>query len=330
MNLRILLLLLLTSPAAFALSEENTTQQLDAAPGGKLIIDVDFGTIDVAAGADDKVAVEAHRKIDANNEAMEKQYVASSPIAVSKEGNTVTIRARRQEKDQRISWGKCTMDARYVVHVPKNFSSELRTGGGEITGTEIAGTMSADTSGGKLKFTHLQGPIGARTSGGSIELIGCDGALSVETNGGRIDVTDGSGSLEARTSGGGIAVRNFGGATKVETNGGGLTLENINGAVRGRSSGGSITARLASPVPGDVNLETSSGSIEVSVPPDAGLDVEAEASDGRVVSELPFVGTRTDRDQMKGKINGGGKSLVLRSGAGSISIKSADAHIAQR
>ena len=47
------------------------------------------------------------------------------------------------------------MDARYTVHVPRNFNSELRTGGGTIIGSELTGTMSADTSGGKLKFTHL-------------------------------------------------------------------------------------------------------------------------------------------------------------------------------
>ena len=125
-------------------------------------------------------------------------------------------------------------------------------------------------------------------------------------------------------------MRNFGGDTKVETSGGRLTFENINGKITGRSSGGSISAKLKSPVPGDVNLETSAGSIDVMVPPDAGLDIEAEASSGRVISELPFIGTRTDRDTMKGKINGGGKSLVLRSGAGSISIKPTSSEVAAR
>jgi DUF4097 and DUF4098 domain-containing protein YvlB len=79
-----------------------------------------------------------------------------------------------------------------------------------------------------------------------------------------------------------------------------------------------------------VNLETSAGSIEVSVPADAGLDVEAEASSGRVTSDLPFVGLRTDREQLKGKINGGGKALVLHSGAGSISIKPCSNEVAAK
>jgi hypothetical protein len=331
MIIRTLLLLFVAATTASALSEENVSQTLEGAPGGKLIVDVDFGTIDVSAGADDKISVMAHRKIDSDNEAREKEYLASAPVTVSKEGNTVTIRARRQNKEHNLNWsGRCSMDARYTVHVPRTFNSELRTGGGTIMVAELTGSMSADTSGGKLKFTHLHGPTGATTSGGSIELNGCEGALKVDTSGGRIEATDGSGSLEARTSGGSIVVRNFGGDTKVETSGGRLTFENINGKITGRSSGGSISAKLKSPVPGDVNLETSAGSIDVMVPPDAGLDIEAEASSGRVTSELPVTGTRTDRDSMKGKINGGGKSLVLRSGAGSISIKPASAEVAAR
>jgi hypothetical protein len=330
MIIRTLLLLVCATTSAFALSEENINQQLDAVPGGRIIVDVDFGTIDVSAGMDDKVVVKAYRKIDSSDEAREKEYLAAAPVTVSKDGNTVTIRARRQQKD-RNSWsGNCSMDARYTVHVPRNFNSELRTGGGTIIGAELTGTMSADTSGGKLKFTHLRGPTGATTSGGSIELNGCEGAVKVDTSGGRIESIDGSGSLEARTSGGSIVVRNFAGDTKVETSGGRLAFDNINGKITGRSSGGSITARLKSPVPGDVDLETSAGSIEVTVPPDAGLDVEAETSSGRVTSDLPFVGIRTDRDSMKGKINGGGKSLLLRSGAGSISIKPAGAEVAAR
>ncbi len=331
MIIRTILLLVIAAATASALSEENVNQQVDGASGGKLIVDVDFGTIDVSSGADDKISVAAHRRIDSDNEAQEKEYLASAPVTVSKEGNTVTIRSRRQNKENNLNWtGRCSMDARYTVHVPRSFNSELRTGGGTIMVAELIGTMSADTSGGKLKFTHLRGPTGATTSGGSIELNGCEGPLKVDTSGGRIEAIDGCGSLEARTSGGSIVVRNFGGDTKVETSGGRLTFENINGTIIGRSSGGSISAKLKSPVPGDVNLETSAGSIDVMVPPDAGLDIEAEASSGRVTSELPFIGTRTDRDSMKGKINGGGKSLVLRSGAGCISIKPASAEVAAR
>src|SRR3954470_6585321 len=123
MIIRVLFLLALAISSAFALSEENVSQTLDGAPGGRLIVDVDFGTIDVSAGSDDKISVVAHRKIDSDNEAQEKEYLASAPVIVTKDGNTLTIRARRQNKDKNLNWsGRCNMDARYTVRVPKSFN----------------------------------------------------------------------------------------------------------------------------------------------------------------------------------------------------------------
>ena len=87
--------------------------------------------------------------------------------------------------------------------------------------------------------------------------------------------------------------------------------------------GGFISAKIPSPVPGDVRLETGAGAIEVVVPNDAALTIDAETGIGSVHSDLPIASrTREDSDGIKGTINGGGKSLHLRSGAGSISIKS--------
>lgn len=80
MIIRTLLLLFVATTTASALSEENVSQTLEGAPGGKLIVDVDFGTIDVSAGADDKISVMAHRKIDSDNQAQEKEYLASAPV----------------------------------------------------------------------------------------------------------------------------------------------------------------------------------------------------------------------------------------------------------
>src|SRR3982750_3633475 len=116
------LLLVLSTSIAFAFSEENVHQELDIAGGGNLVVDVAFGNIEVGAGANDKVNVEAHRKIETSDEAKEKQYLAEVPITVTKDGSTVTVRARRSGNDS-WSWnctGNTTMDARYTIRVPKN------------------------------------------------------------------------------------------------------------------------------------------------------------------------------------------------------------------
>jgi hypothetical protein len=321
---RIVLLLFAIVRLAAATTTDNVTQHLDSAPGGKIVVDVDFGNVEVSAGSDNRVDVEAERRIDTDNEARERDYLAAAPITVTKEGNVVTVRARHQSGSRGWSWsGHTNIAAQYSVKVPKSFDADLRTGGGSISATELIGTVKADTSGGKLKFRQLRGALNGKTSGGSVDVKGCEGPLNVTTSGGGIDAAGGSGRIDARTSGGSIAVQDFSGDTNVETSGGRLTLLNINGNITGRTSGGSVRATLAAPVPGDVKLETAAGSIDIGVPANAGFNVDAEASVGHVSTELPFVGERGDRDTLRGTINGGGKSLQLRSGAGSIRIHAA-------
>ena len=54
---RTVLLFVITTATVSALTEDNLNQQLDVAPGGKIIVDVDFGTIDLAPGGDNKVVI---------------------------------------------------------------------------------------------------------------------------------------------------------------------------------------------------------------------------------------------------------------------------------
>jgi hypothetical protein len=321
---RIVALLVALTAAASALTTDKVDQQFDASGGGRLVIDVDFGNIDVSAGPDNRVTVSAERRLDMDDEAREKEYLAAAPIVVTHEGNVITIRARRQDESRGWhSHGHMNMDAHYNVKVPRSFDTDLRTGGGSVSASELIGSVKADTSGGKLHFKQLRGALNGRTSGGSVDVHACEGPLNVQTSGGAIEAAGGSGRIDARTSGGSISVQDFSGDTNVETSGGGLKLININGSIVGRTSGGSVRASLAAPLPGDVTLETSAGSIDIAVPPNAAFNVDAEASAGSVKTELPFVGQRTDHDSLRGTINGGGKSLQLRSGAGSIIIRTA-------
>ena len=59
--------------SASALTEENVNITRDAKSGGKLVVDVEFGTIDVAPGDNDKVVVNASRKISASSKDKEAE-----------------------------------------------------------------------------------------------------------------------------------------------------------------------------------------------------------------------------------------------------------------
>jgi putative adhesin len=324
MRALILLPLCLAISSAGAVTEQRVEESFDVGKGAKLLVDVEMGAIDVSHGDDSKITVSAYRKIEADNEAQEKEYLASAPIEVIRQGDTVIVRARHAHHGSSWRWsGRITADARYVIRTPKELSAELRTGGGSISASEIAGSFKADTAGGNLKFSRLRGPLEANSGGGQIVLDACDGAISVATSGGKIDASAGSGTLSASSCGGSIAVKNFSGDAAVETNGGSINLDNIRGKLVGETSGGSISATVPAPFPADVKLQTSAGRIEVTLPADAAADLNAETSEGGVTSELPVAAKQAGRNGLQGTINGGGKMLTLRTGAGNIVIRSA-------
>jgi hypothetical protein len=61
----------------------------------------------------------------------------------------------------------------------------------------------------------------------------------------------------------------------------------------------------------------------VGLPRSAGLDIDARASGGNVVSSIPIttvLNGSSPRGSIQGKINGGGPALLLRSSSGDIRI----------
>jgi len=323
-----ILVLLSSAVIALATSEEIVQRHLDATPGGKLVIDVDFGTVEVTGATEDKsVAINARRTVEMSDKAREKEFVAAAPITITQENNVITIRAR-SNREWKWQGNHTRMDARYSVQVPKSFNAELHTGGGTIEVNEVTGEIRTNTAGGNLKFSRIHGPTDARTSGGDVKLADCDGALKIETSGGRIESAGGKGSLDAHTAGGQVSVRDFAGRVDVASNGGQITLDSIAGPLAARTAGGAIHAMLSAI--SDVKLETSAGAIIVAVPADGGFNVDAQSAIGGVRTDLPVSSDRKDSERLLGALNGGGKTLFLRTGAGSIFIKAANGERAAR
>jgi hypothetical protein len=319
-----LLLLTLTSCAALAATEEQTNKTFQVLPGGKLVVDVDFGSIDVTTNTTDAVAVNVWRKVTRGSAEEEQKFLSENPVVFVQDGNTVTVRShsKTKEKSNWFKGSKNRNEAKYTIQVPAPFNAQLNTSGGGIAASDVTGEVKADTSGGELRFARLHGPLNGDTSGGSIHVTDCEGPIKIDTSGGSIEVTGGAGTLNGDTSGGSITVKNFKGPASVDTSGGGITIENVAGKIKGDTSGGSIHAVLLSPVPGDVSLSTSGGGVTVKVPADAAFNLDAESSGGGVHCDLPVtVQGKREHDQLKGPVNGGGPVLHLETSGGGVHVE---------
>ena len=95
-----LLLLTLTSCAALAATEESTNKTFQVLPGGKLVVDVDFGSIDVTTNATDAVTINAWRKVTRGSAEEEQKFLSENPVVFVQDGNTVTVRAHSKDKEK--------------------------------------------------------------------------------------------------------------------------------------------------------------------------------------------------------------------------------------
>ena len=74
------------------------------------------------------------------------------------------------------------------------------------------------------------------------------------------------------------------------------------------------------------DAETSGGDIEIVMASDARADVDASTSGGAVRISLPHTAQeRTDKDEFRGQINGGGPEVRARTSGGSIRIRAREA-----
>ena len=280
------LLTLSLSPALSA-SAEDFLESVPARPGGTLRVDLDQGSVEIEAHDAPQVRVDARAQGDVDFE-------------LRADGDDVEFTARVQGGFFSFFGAR---RIRVRVRVPRRFSVDIRTNGGSID------------------VERLAGEVRAQTRGGSIAVEGATGEAVLRTSGGSIRVEDVSGRLEANTSGGSIEARNVDGRIEARTSGGSIDLRDVAGPVEARTSGGTVRARFTRAPEG--SLQTSGGNVEVSFPRNAGVDLDARTSGGRVDVDASILledGTAT-RTEVRGRINGGGPSLTLRTSGGSIRVR---------
>ena len=270
-------------------SEAEFSKSFTVGHDGKLVIDVHRGGIRVAGADQDTVNVRVTRKVKRATGSDAQRILAEEKLVLKQSGDEISINA--QEPPSLRSgpgwpWARPGLDVNYEITVPRKFDLRLKTAGGGIKVATVQGGVNVRTAGGSLDFDDVDGNVDGQTQGGGIRAAGCKGELVV------------------KTAGGGITVESFAGPF-----------------VQGTTDGGSISADLAASPQSDCLLRTSGGSVTARIPAAAMVTLDAHTEGGTVKSELPVqTEGAANGSTLRGKINGGGPSLKLGTGGGSINV----------
>ncbi len=293
--------------SALGAAADDLNETLAVEPGGTLFVDLERGAVEVRSHDVDEVRVQARAS----------GWAAwGFEFDLGRDGNDVHLTG------ESIAWGLWPfggMRVRVRAWVPREYSVEVRTRGGRIVLAELRGHVFAETGGGAVELHGASGLVALRTSGGAIQAEHVDGDLRADTSGGTITVDEVSGELQASTSGGSIRIRQAGGPVRARTSGGRIEVESARSHVDAVTSGGGIRVSFVAEPAG--NLEASGGNVEVLLPGNAGAQIEAETSGGRVeVDAALAVRGEISARRIVGEMNGGGPPLRLHTSGGNIRL----------
>jgi DUF4097 and DUF4098 domain-containing protein YvlB len=248
----------------------------------ELRIDTNDGAIEVASSS----AAEIHVRVWTSG-----WRISSDEVRITREaqeGNRVEVEVRVPRS--RWSWGFSSIhrDVRVEVTVPREANMDLHTGDGHMTVRGVSGEIRLDTGDGSLTTDDLRGN------------------LRFHTGDGHIDGTNLDGSLDADTGDGHMRIRGRFDGLRLRTGDGSITAEAVTG----------------SKMHADWSVTTGDGSIRLRLPDGFAASVDLHTGDGAISSQLPItVSGSLNKTTMRGQINGGGATLVVRTGDGSIRIE---------
>src|SRR2546428_11401276 len=191
--------------SAIERSGRGWVQRLEcAAPvreGGKLVLRAHFGSVEVKAGASDRMECKVAVRAYMGNETRARRYLEEYDLTVRPlENGGGHVSGKGPDADR----GNSHLGAEIEITVPTRFNLDLEAAGGNINLRDsVQGEARLTTAGGNLRTADVSGALRAETAGGNISLGNIGQRLDARTAGGSIRVGNAKGEAILETSGGG-------------------------------------------------------------------------------------------------------------------------------
>ena len=208
-------------------------------------------------------------------------------VSTSQNGDSVEVIAKTRGGGNWFNFGARHSSVRVEVHMPKDADLEVASGDGSVEADSINGNLDVKTGDGHISVQGAKGNIRLHTGDGHIEGRALDGRAEITTGDGHVNV---EGRFDA------------------------LTIKTGDGSVTARAGKGSTVAA-------PWNIHTGDGSVDLDLPGEMQANLDASTHDGRISLGIPVMVEGTfSSTKILGKMNGGGQTIVVRTGDGSIHL----------
>jgi DUF4097 and DUF4098 domain-containing protein YvlB len=176
------------------------------------------------------------------------------------------------------------------LNIPREADLDVHSGDGRITGE------------------NLNGRATLRSGDGDIQINSGKGTFKIETGDGRVECENIEGDLRAETKDGGVRIDGVFTTLDLNTGDGSIDAE----------------ARAGSKMASGWSLRTGDGSVTLRLPDGFPADLDVHTGDGHITMDFPMTiesGASLKQNAIRGKMNGGGQLLEIKTGDGNITVR---------
>jgi len=245
------------------------------------------GAIEVQAGDTKTVIVEIEKR------GPTQEGIDQLRVEAKQDGDRIELEVKRPAKEV-VAFGiGASPSAKLIVTMPREGNLTAKSGDGSIRIEDVQGRLDLRTGDGSIRGRSIGGKVTISTGDGSVTLDGASGDLDVDTGDGSVSVSGKLASVRLHTNDGSITFRAEQGTAMTE----------------------------------DWTMTTGDGGIAIYLPSDFAAELDAHTGDGSIRSELSVKAEadgedgESSRRTLRTKLGGGGKLLKLRTGDGSIRLK---------
>jgi DUF4097 and DUF4098 domain-containing protein YvlB len=320
------------------------------AGGNNLHINDDHGTITVNVSDDKKMKVSWRKKVRAENQQEADGYNAKADPGITVADKVVMLNANTQGA------GDKSVTTDMDIYVPRNTdlviisrrggvtingmngTVELTNHNGEVSLNDHTGNASLNLEQSSARAQHVKGDITIQGRANEVSLEDVDGAVhlngefqestrlvrvskTVSFHSSRTDMEfsrlDGRLDLDS----GDLRADSLTGPMRLTTRSKDISLEGFSGDLRLEDSNGTVEVGLRKP--GNIQIDNRKGDVQVSIPPNTAIKVEARTREGEIQSDFDEikVDNRNRESSASGSIGTNGPKLAMNCEKGQIEIR---------
>jgi hypothetical protein len=198
---------------------------------------------------------------------------------------------------------------------------EVNVTSGDLWIKRVKGHLDLEITSGDVEISTIEGGVVASGTSSNLEMFDVKGDANLSSTSGDISAEDMVGSIQINNTSGDVSLKEIQGNIEATTVSGEMMIDQKEGGLHLESSSGNVEVKTKIFPQYKYYVETSSGYIRLLLPQDSNAEVELETSSGSLDCKLPLTVSSVSRNLLKGELGEGGPKINLITTSGEIELR---------